>query len=252
MDEPSKPMPSSSAPSNSSGVIANPFKNPRTSVNHKRINFTLCCLTNFKISCFVFLTIAPPISGLPPTQFLKTPRFAQSPLSSYQSLRYMRYGYNYKILFKKRSPAQLPLSVLSVISGRIPERLIRPYLCRQTHKMPPRALGRQGPGGLTFKYVFSSPLIFAFHFFNVFPSCMQCLASRHLAGYGNAHNSVLMDFGHRGDYFPRAAGKTHPPTGHSVTLRETIKINCIIPCLVKRGKRGVRKIIGQLCVDFIG
>ncbi len=38
MEEPSKPMPSLNAPSSSCGVIAKDFRNPRTSVNHSRMN----------------------------------------------------------------------------------------------------------------------------------------------------------------------------------------------------------------------
>ncbi len=38
IDEPSKPMPSASAPSSSCGVIAKDFSTPRTSVNHRRMN----------------------------------------------------------------------------------------------------------------------------------------------------------------------------------------------------------------------
>ncbi len=38
MEEPSKPMPSASAPSSSCGVMANDFRKPRTSVNQSRMN----------------------------------------------------------------------------------------------------------------------------------------------------------------------------------------------------------------------
>ena len=40
IDEPSKPMPSSSAPSSSAGVIAKLFRCPSTSVNQSRSDFT--------------------------------------------------------------------------------------------------------------------------------------------------------------------------------------------------------------------
>jgi hypothetical protein len=38
IEDPSKPMPSVNAPSNSWGVIANDLSVPRTSVNHRRMN----------------------------------------------------------------------------------------------------------------------------------------------------------------------------------------------------------------------
>ena len=38
IDEPSNPMPSANAPSSSCDVIVNDFRNPRTSVNHSRMN----------------------------------------------------------------------------------------------------------------------------------------------------------------------------------------------------------------------
>ena len=38
IDEPSKPMPSVNAPSSSCDVIVNDFRNPSTSVNHRRTN----------------------------------------------------------------------------------------------------------------------------------------------------------------------------------------------------------------------
>ena len=38
IEEPSKPMPSANAPSSSCDVIVNDFRNPRTSVNHRRMN----------------------------------------------------------------------------------------------------------------------------------------------------------------------------------------------------------------------
>ena len=45
IDEPSKPMPSSSAPGSSSRPIANDFSWPKMSVNQKRTNSTLCSST---------------------------------------------------------------------------------------------------------------------------------------------------------------------------------------------------------------
>ena len=36
IDEPSNPIPSANAPSSSCDVIVNDFRNPRTSVNHRR------------------------------------------------------------------------------------------------------------------------------------------------------------------------------------------------------------------------
>ncbi len=44
IEEPSKPTPSSSAGSSSSTVMATLFKEPRMSVNQRRMNFTSCSL----------------------------------------------------------------------------------------------------------------------------------------------------------------------------------------------------------------
>ena len=38
IEEPSNPIPSVNAPSSSCGVMAKDFRNPRTSVNHNRMN----------------------------------------------------------------------------------------------------------------------------------------------------------------------------------------------------------------------
>jgi hypothetical protein len=46
MDEPSKPIPSSSAPSSSAGVIEKLFRWPSMSVNQRWMNFTLCSFTS--------------------------------------------------------------------------------------------------------------------------------------------------------------------------------------------------------------
>ena len=51
IDEPSKPMPSSSAPSSSSLPTAKDFSWPRMSVNHSRMNWMSCSSTSASTSC---------------------------------------------------------------------------------------------------------------------------------------------------------------------------------------------------------
>ncbi len=46
MDEPSKPIPSSSAPSSSAGVMEKLFRWPSMSVNQRWMNLTLCSFTS--------------------------------------------------------------------------------------------------------------------------------------------------------------------------------------------------------------
>src|SRR4030042_3576729 len=69
MEEPSNPIPSSRAPSNSSTVMANPFKKPRMSVNQSRMNLTSFSFASFK-TCSFSLSISssshsPHLSPLP-------------------------------------------------------------------------------------------------------------------------------------------------------------------------------------------
>ncbi len=51
MDDPSKPIPCSRAPSNSPTVMAKPFKTPRISVNHSLTNLTSCSLAILRTYC---------------------------------------------------------------------------------------------------------------------------------------------------------------------------------------------------------
>ena len=51
IDEPSKPMPSSSAPSSSSLPTAKLFSWPRMSVNQSRMNWMSCSSTSARTSC---------------------------------------------------------------------------------------------------------------------------------------------------------------------------------------------------------
>ena len=53
IDEPSKPMPSSSAPSSSALPTAKLFSWPRMSVNHRRMNWMSCSSTSASTSFLV-------------------------------------------------------------------------------------------------------------------------------------------------------------------------------------------------------
>ena len=52
IEEPSNPIPVSSASASSERVMESPFRRPRTSVNHSLMNRTLCSLTSLSISVF--------------------------------------------------------------------------------------------------------------------------------------------------------------------------------------------------------